>query len=262
SAFHVTLRTYHHPTENRDFFAPDTEATVESNLPIADVSGLENYSRPHPKLRRLDPALAAALATTKNGSAPDGSGDYFGNDFRNAYAPNTALSGAGQMVGLLEFDGFYAKDIAAYAAGNGRTNIVIQTILTNGVSGTPGYSGIADANVEVSMDIEMAKAIAPGLAKVVVYEGNTANDVLNLMLASSGTVKNLSCSWGWSGGPTTTTDNIFTAMAVQGQSFFNASGDSDAFPPGYVDNSANATVPSSSPYITQVGGTTLTMNGS
>jgi hypothetical protein len=264
-AFHITLRTYRHPAEARDFFAPDVEPSVDMGLPVADIQGLSDYSRPHPKFHRLDATQAAVRATPKSGSAPDGSGAYFGNDFRNAYAPNVTLTGAGQIVGLLEFDGFYSNDIAAYAAaaGGGRTSIVIQTVLTNGVSGIPGYSGISGANVEVSLDIEMAMAIAPGLAKVVVFEGNQPNSVLNSMLTFSNTVKNLSSSWGWSGGPSTTTDNIFKTMQGVGQSYFNASGDSDAFTTGAgsvngVDNTSLDNAPSSSPYITQVGGTTLT----
>jgi subtilase family serine protease len=126
-----------------------------------------------------------------------------------------------------------------------------------GVSGTPGYSGISGANDEVSLDIEMAIAMAPGLAKVVVYEGGSLqNDVLNTMVAASNTVRNLSCSWTWGGGPSTTTDSIFTNMAAVGQSFFQASGDSDAY-----SGSTSSDYPSDSPYITSVGGTTLTMNG-
>jgi hypothetical protein len=264
-AFHITLRTYRHPTEARDFFAPDVEPSVDMGLPVADIQGLSDFSRPHPEFHRLNAAQAAARATPKDGSAPDGSGAYFGDDFRNAYVPGTTLTGAGQMVGLLEFDGFYSNDIAAYAvaAGGGRTNIVIQTVLTNGVSGIPGYSGISGANEEVSLDIEMAMAIAPGLATVVVFEGNQANSVLNSMLTFSNTVKNLSCSWGWSGGPNTTTDNIFKSMQAVSQSFFKSSGDSDAFTTGAssvngVDNTSLDDAPSSSPYITQVGGTTLT----
>jgi len=257
SAFHVTLRTYHHPTENRDFFAPDTEPTVESNLPIADVSGLQNYSRPHPKFHFVPNSLSP-----RAGSAPGS--EYMGNDFRNSYVPGTTLDGSGQMVGLVQFDGFYASDITAYESVAGRTNIPLQVVKLDGFSGTP-TTGANTGNPEVSLDIEMAMSMAPALARIVVFEGNPnnfiPNDVLNSMAASN-TVKNLSCSWGWSGGPTTTTDNIFKMMAADGQSFFDASGDSDAFPPGYVDNSASTTVPSSSPYITQVGGTTLTMNGS
>jgi len=265
-AFHITLRTYRHPSEARDFFAPDTEPTVAAALPVADIQGLSDFSRPHPKFHRLDATQAAAAP--KGGTSPDGVGAYFGDDFRNAYASDTTLTGAGQMVGLLEFDGFYANDIAAYAAaaGGGRTNIVIQTVLTNGVSGTPGYSGIKDADVEVSLDIEMAMAIAPGLAKIVVFEGSKQNDVLNSMLAFGSTVKNLSSSWGWNLGPSTTTDNIFKSMQAAGQTYFNASGDSDAFTTGAssvngVDRTSLENAPSSCPYITQVGGTTLAMSG-
>jgi len=265
-AFHVTLRVYRHPTEARDFFALDTEPSIPANLPVIDVEGLSDYSRPHPKLRKTD----ATVAAPKAGSAPDGSGDYFGNDFRNAYAPGVTLTGTGQMVGVLEFDGFYSSDIAAYAteAGNGRTNIVIQTVLLDSYNGVP-TKGRNSGNDEVSLDIEMAMAMAPGLSKIISFEAGPyglPNDVLNSMLTFSNTVKQLSCSWGWSGGPTNTTDNIFKSMEAVGQSFFNASGDSDAFTAGAgsvngVDNPFLDNAPSSSPYITQVGGTTLTMNG-
>jgi subtilase family serine protease len=55
-------------------------------------------------------------------------------------------------------------------------------------------------------------------------------------------------------------------MAAQGQSFFNAAGDSDAFTTGSysvngVDNPSINNAPSSCPYITIVGGTTLTTTG-
>jgi len=137
-ALSLTLRTYRHPAEARDFFAPDVEPSVDAALPMVDVQGLSNLARPRPKLHQMD-AARLANARPQDGSAPDGSGAYFGNDFRNAYAPDTTLTGAGQEVGLVEFDGFYASDIAAYAAaaGNGRTNIVIQTVLLDGYNGVP-----------------------------------------------------------------------------------------------------------------------------
>jgi len=256
-AFQVRLRVYRHPKEARDFFAPDSEPSVPENLPVADISGLDNYSRPHPKLVRQSLTVSPHV-----GSAP--TGGYLGNDFRAAYVPGTALDGSGQMVGLLQFDGFYSNDIVAYANLANRTNIPpIQTVLIDGFSGTP-TTGPNSGNPEVSLDIEMAMAMAPALAKIILFEGNPnnliPNDVLNTMAASN-TVKNLSSSWGWSGGPTTTTDNIFKNMAAQGQTFFNASGDSDAFPAGFVDDPNQTTTPSSSPYITQVGGTTLNTSG-
>jgi subtilase family serine protease len=263
-AFHITLRTYRHPTEARDFFAPDTEPRVDAALPVADILGLSNFGRPHPKRIKSK----QAHAKPKNGTAPDGSGDLFGNDFRNAYVPGTTLTGAGQTVGLLEFDGFFAIDIFNYAneAGNGRTNIVIQTVLLDDYDGTAS-TGPDGGEGEVELDIEMAMAIAPGLTKIVSYEAGengNQNDILNAMLANSNVV-NLSCSWGWYG-PSTTTDGIFLLMDAAGQTFFNASGDDQAVTPGAnsangVDNPNLPNAPSSDPYITQVGGTTLTMNG-
>jgi subtilase family serine protease len=265
-ALHITLHTYQHPTEARLFFAPDTEPTVAADLPVADIQGLSDFSRPHPRFKKMD----VTKILSKNGSAPDGSGSYFGNDFRNAYASGTTLTGAGQEVGLLQFDGFYSNDIAAYAAsaGGGRANIPIQTVLLDGYDGVP-TTGANSGNTEVSLDIEQAMAMAPGLARIVVFEGGpngSPNDILNSMLSFSNTVKQLSSSWGWSEGPSTTTDAIFKNMSGAGQSFFNASGDSDAFTTGAssangVDNPSLDNAPSSSPYITQVGGTTLTMNG-
>jgi hypothetical protein len=263
-AFHIKLFRYHHPSENRDFFAPDTEPAVDASLPVADVQGLSNLGRPSPKFVRK----SVKAARNKSGSAPDGSGEYFGNDFRNAYAPGVTLTGAGQSVALFEADGFYAADISYYAsnAGNGRANIAIQTVLVDSFSGIP-TTGSDSGNPEVSLDIEMAMSMAPGLSTIVVVEGNPnnyiPNDILSGMLATSSTVKILSSSWGWTNGPSTTTDNIFTNMAAVGQSFFNASGDSCAFTAGSnsvngVDNIQSYNAPSDSPIITQVGGTTLT----
>ena len=264
-AFHVTLQVYRHPAEARDFYAPDVEPSVDANLPIADISGLNSYGLPRPKNVKKNPSDATSLGT---GSGSGGT--YMGNDFRAAYLPGVTLTGSGQMVGLVQFDGFYASDIASYEAAAGLPTVPIQTVLLDSFSGVP-TTGANSGNIEVSLDIEMAVSMAPGLSEIVVFEGNPntgyflPNDVLNAM-ANSNNISQLSCSWGWSGGPTNTTDTIFKKMAAQGQSFFTASGDSDAFTTGAsstngVDNPSLANTPASSPYITTVGGTTLTTTG-
>ena len=259
-AFHITLRTYHHPTEARDFFAPDTEPSVALQLPVVDVSGLNNFALPRPKHLKMSPADLALNASPRLGSAPGGG--YMGNDFRAAYLPDVNLTGAGQMLGLVQFDGFYDSDIAAYETAAGLPAVPIQTVLLDGYDGAPS-SGTNDGNLEVSLDLEMAISMAPGLSNIIVFTAGPngfQNDILNAMAASN-QVKQLSCSWGWPGGPSTTTDAIFKLIAAQGQSFFNASGDSDAFAPGQLDDPLGSGAPSSSPFITQVGGTTLTTSG-
>jgi uncharacterized repeat protein (TIGR01451 family) len=268
-AFQVKLNTYRHPREARDFFATDTDPSVPAGLAIQDISGLDSYRRPHPHLKasQLSAAPSAVSkgtvsiqpANTKphTGSGPVGS--YMGNDFRNAYIPGSALNGAGQSVALVQFDGYYASDIVAYETLTGRTNIPLQNVLIDGFSGAPTGNG---GEVEVSLDIEMALSMAPALSKIIVYEGDPynfhPNDLLN-KIATDDAANQISCSWGWTGGPTATTDGIFQQMALQGQSFFTASGDSDAYPAGTVDDPFGFGTPSDSAYVTSVGGTTLTM---
>ena len=260
-AFNIVLRTFKHPTEARDFYAPDSEPTVDVQVPIVDVSGLNNYILPQPKSLKLGPAPGVSNPVAHSGSGPGGT--YLGKDFRAAYLPGVSLTGAGQTLGLVQFDGFYPSDISAYESTAGLPQVPLQTVLLDGYSGVPTV-GSRSGSPEVSLDIEMAVSMAPGLSKILVFEAGPnglQNDILSAM-ATHTEAKQLSCSWGWSGGPSTTTDNLFKELAAQGQSFFSASGDSDAFPAGAVDDPSQANAPSSCPYITVVGGTSLTTAGS
>ncbi|HZT22215.1 MAG TPA: protease pro-enzyme activation domain-containing protein [Verrucomicrobiae bacterium] len=252
-AFQITLRTYRHPTEARDFFAPDSEPTVPANLPVVDIQGLSDYGRPRPLLHPAQPAQVKALS----GSGPNGY--YVGNDFRNAYVPGCALDGTGQAVGLVEFSSYYMVDITNYEKAIGMTRYVP---LNNVILSHPAPS--AANNAEVALDIEMAIAMARNLLQVIVYEeGRNNQNTLLSRMANDNLAKQLSCSWTWSGGPNATTDNLFKQMAAQGQSFFQAAGDDDAYTgANTLDNASLAVAPVDSTNLTTVGGTTLTMNGS
>ncbi|MGA2247936.1 MAG: immunoglobulin domain-containing protein, partial [Verrucomicrobiota bacterium] len=247
-ALHLTLNSYPHPTELRSFYAPDREPSLNLSVPILHIGGLDNYALPKPHLQ------AARIASGQNarpnsGSGP--SGTYMGKDFRAAYVPDTTLSGSGQAVGLLEFDGYTASDITYYENSAHLPNAPLQNVLLDGFSGNPTGEG---GEVEVSLDMEVAISMATNLSAVIVYEaGPDGNwyDILNRM-ANDNLAKQLSCSWYIpGGGADPVADQIFQQMAAQGQSFLNASGDSDACT-GLID------FPGDSPYITQVGGTTLT----
>jgi len=246
-AFHVTLRTYAHPQDQRLFYAPDADPSLDLATPVLHISGLDNYSRPQPRL------LANAPHSTPNaGSGP--AGTYMGSDFRAAYAPGVPLTGAGQTVGLLEFDGYTAADITYYESNASLPSVTLTNVLLDGFNGLLTGDG---GEVEVSLDIEVAIAMAPGLSQVMVYEagpGGDWHDILNRM-ATDDQARQLSCSWYiGGGGPDPVADQIWEQMAAQGQSFFNASGDTGAYL-GPID------FPGDSPYITQVGGTTLTTDG-
>ncbi len=246
-AFQVTMRTYRHPKENRMFYAPDAEPSVDVAAPILHVSGLDNFELPHPKLK-IEPAAQTAGMTPNAGSGPGNA--YLGNDFRAAYVPGVSLNGAGQTVGLLQFDGYYSSDIAAYESLAGLPSVTLVNVPVDGGVSTPGSD-----NGEVSLDIEMVISMAPGISKIIVYEAPNPSpwpDLLNRM-ANDNLAKQISCSWG-GGSVDPTSEGIFKQMASQGQSFFNASGDSDAF-------TGSITFPSDSTNITQVGGTTLTTTG-
>jgi hypothetical protein len=243
--FHLTMRVYRHPREARDFYAPDVEPSVDLGVPILHVSGLDNYSLPHPN-SKLRPAGATANATPNSGTGPGGT--YRGSDFRTAYVPGTSLTGTGQTVGLLQFDGFYASDIATYASQAGLPSIPVTVVPIDGGVSTPG-----SGNSEVCLDIEMVMSMAPGVTNIYVFEAPNPSPwvhLLNAMATNTPLSMQLSCSWG-GGPPDAIAEGFFKQMAVQGQSFFNATGDSDAFT-GSID------FPSDSTNITEVGGTTLT----
>ena len=255
--FHLTMRVYQHPTEARTFYAPDVEPSLDLAVPVLNICGLNNYTLPHPKQLIRKPISKAKNATPNTGSGTNGA--YWGYDFRAAYVPGvTDLTGAGQAVGLLEFDGYYTNDITKYETENGLPSVTLTNVLLDGFDGKP-TRGRNSGNSEVALDIEMAISMAPGLSKVIVYEAGPngiADDVLSSM-ASTNEAKQLSCSWSFGVlGPDPTADQLFQQMAAQGQSFFDASGDCDA-----ISGSTTNDFPSDDPYITQVGATTLTTTG-
>jgi len=237
---HVNMTAWEHPTRGR-FYAPDRDPSLDVDVTVLDISGLDNFVLPRPMDLKAKPLASAPMTT---GTGPDGL--FFGGDFRAAYAPSVALTGTGQTVGLFELDGFYAADVTANFQEAGLPAVPVSTVLLDGFSGSPGGN-----NIEVILDIMMAGFMAPG-ASVIVYEGTNWDDVLNRM-ATDNIAQQLSCSWMFY--PIdATTEQIFTQMIAQGQSFFTAAGDSGAYTNGTWP-------PSDDPNVTSVGGTALTTAG-
>jgi subtilase family serine protease len=238
---HINMTVWEHAVRGR-FIAPDRDPWLDVDVEVLDITGLDNFVLPRPMNVKATPMTSAVPFVS--GSGP--SGLFLGNDFRAAYAPGVALTGAGQTIGLFEMDGFFAADVTANFKQAGLPPVPVQTVLLDGFNGSPG-----DANLEVILDIMMAGYVAPG-ANIIVYEGYNWNDVLNRM-ATDNTAQQLSCSWVFS--PiNATTEQIFKQMIAQGQSFLQASGDSGAY------HSA-ISPPADNPNVTVVGGTALSTNG-
>ena len=248
-AFRVRLRTYPHPTEYRRYFAPDSEPSVQADIPILDISGLDNYLEPSPQANIVPlEDLQKAQAEDWTGSGIHGT--FLPSDIRTAYASDVTADGTGQSVGLLEFDGFYAADIHYYEKLAGLRRTTLREVAL------PGFSGPGKNNGEVSLDVEMAIAMAPGLSSIIVYEapqiGSFSGQFNSLLLrmAEDDAAAQLSSSWNPPSGPSLTRDQIFQQMAAQGQTFFQASGDDGAYTNGVHQRADN-------PYVTIVGGTSL-----
>jgi len=248
SAFHVTLGVYQHPTEGRTFYAPDREPTVELDVPLLHISGLDNYTLPRAKnIRSAQPPNAMSKTT---GSGPGG--DFIGSDMRAAYYGSGSLKGTGQAVGLFEYAGYEISDVKNFFVQVKQPlKVPVHGVSLNGVSLSCPPKSCDDS--EQVLDIEMAISMAPGLKGVIVYVGSSDVSIFNKM-ASDNLAKQLSCSWGWSDDESSL-DPIFKEMAVQGQSVFVATGDSGSSTPG------NVVWPADDPYITAVGGTDLTTTG-
>ena len=248
-ALHVHIGIYPHPTEARNFYAPDAEPALDLEVPVLAIAGLGDFSRPHPASLHARPVAQQPDAGSESGSL------YVGLDFRAAYAPGVTLTGAGQSVGLVEFDTYYASDISKYlalpAGGLAGTSVTLTNVVIDGPLGPPG-----DGNTEVALDIDMAICMAPGLSSVMVYEapnnGSSAtSDDLFTQMATDNLARQLSCSW--TGFADATIHQVFQEFAAQGQSFFTASGDDGA----YVNPQNPASPPSDDSYVTSVGGTSF-----
>ena len=197
--------------------------------------------------------------------------------YASTFGLPTVLTGTAASVTVIPLDGF------------------LQVPLTS--TDAPTEVTLTDAQTEVTLDIDMVLALAPAATGVYVYEDNgvlpinqdgttnttfdpvapitiftrMAND-LNPNGSKTPLVQVISCSWGIAESvedPTTIQeeDVLFQQMAAQGQSLFCASGDNgayDLYDPSTTDITTGVEVtapevdnPSSQPYATGVGGTTL-----
>ncbi|KUN53008.1 hypothetical protein AQJ46_50625 [Streptomyces canus] len=250
---------------------------------VHHLSGSDSVTGPHPRTvapRTYTPAMCSDFtdAAAQAGFA-DGT-DYYspGKLAANYGMTSSATAGAGQTVAVFEMENADPNSIATYQSCVGtNTSVSYRYVDTTAGSGTPagtdqdGYG----VGTETALDIEDLIGLVPG-ASIIDYQGPDADNatdqnVLDVyqQMVTDDQAQVISTSWGECepvmAGATASAENaIFQEAAAQGQSIVAASGDSgssDCAPA--TGSTANAVDdPASQPYVTGVGGTTMTGTGS
>lgn len=186
---------------------------------------------------------------------------------RKAYNLGDSLSARDQIMGVVELDGYIKSDIEAYAKHAGLPQPTLTDIY---VGGYDGRIIDKDAQVEVTMDIQLMHAIAPDAKEIRVFATENDsdglmslwNEIANPSLGDKALVKTISCSWGiaeryMSPSELYAEHKLFQQMAAQGQTVFAAAGDDGAYDDG---KHLGTDDPASQPYVVGVGGTSLYTN--
>jgi hypothetical protein len=224
-------------------------------------------ARPHVVTGGPQPCVAAAAtAPVDHAYTVDQIASAYG--FSELYAAGD--TGAGTTIALYELEPDDLADIAAFQACYG-THASVSYVTVDGGAGRGAGGG------EAALDIENTIGLVPG-AKVLVYQGPNSNsgapgsgpyDIFSSII-NQDRAQVVSVSWGECeaslGASDAAAENtLFEQATVQGQSIVAAAGDSgaqDCDLPGAVPRTHTAVDdPASQPYVTGVGGTSLTALG-
>jgi subtilase family serine protease len=268
-AMHIVLGLYQHPTEARSFYAPGSEPSLDLAVPIIAISGLDNFTLPGNRLRVLEQispgqseaGLGArpkqARTSRDGGSYPGGVGLFMGSDFRHAFASDTALTGTGQAVAVLEWNSLTPNDIAQYKSTTRLPNVPVTEVRV-GVS-----QNLNNGDAEVPLDVDMVLSMAPGVSEIIVVHGSDYDSLLTEVAnPTQGEPRPLQIGCSIFGNADNNTPNCLARLALQGQSYFYASGDIGAYP---VEPAAGGVYLTGmgptdvQPYMVQVGGTHMVM---
>jgi len=201
------------------------------------------------------------------------------NSIYGAPAASRATQGSDVKAAVFELSAYQASDVNTWAKtfyGPGYTPKLSNVNVDGGplnpvcpagdtcVPAAQGYAG----DIEVVADIQQTLAVAKD-SHVIVYNapndesGQTELDEYTA-IANQDTADTVSSSWGTCENDVTAAyveaeNTIFEQMAMQGQSFFASSGDTGAFGCIRIDGTTivNQSDPSSQPWVTSVGGTSL-----
>jgi subtilase family serine protease len=255
--------------------ASDVQAVVGLNglsHPLA-VPLRPTVDRHHAVSRKPDAAAAAPCAAASSAASQQGA--YTVNQVASAYDFNGVYGagdqGQGITVGLYELEPNLPSDIASYESCYG-ISTKVSYVEVDGGSGSGAGSG------EAALDIEQIIGFAPRV-HLIVYQGPNSNgdspgdgsyDVL-ATIVSDDAAKVVSSSWGQCEVVEGATDahgesTLLEEAAAQGQTLVQAAGDDGSEDCFGETATGDLTVavddPGSQPFMTDVGGTSMSAAGS
>ena len=265
AAFGVSLGVYE---EGEDQFRSyDGAMSVPVSLAdkIQSVGGLDARRVPRRRPARQRPGAQAI-------SPRDATSGFLPTELAALYRFPPGANGAGQTIGLIELGGGYVPGDLALAFG--AMGLPVPEIVVYGVDGAtnnPGVPGNEIADLEVSMDIEVAGGMANG-AKLVVYfvpDYHQYYFLPALMAAVNDDTNNpavISISDGWAESQWTSADintvnSELQKAAAKNITVLAACGDYLA-PDAVGDNKVHVSFPASSPWVIGCGGTSISVSGS
>ncbi|MDQ2787891.1 MAG: protease pro-enzyme activation domain-containing protein [Chloroflexota bacterium] len=280
-AFNVTIADYR-DASGVVYFANDVTPAVPQSIAarIDGILGLDSaeagkhagfLAPPEPPRASVTPNSGTGCSAATTFAASHAT--YLPNQYATAYnldALHTAgFHGENQTIALFEASDYHDTDPAAFQSCFNTAVPLTRVLVDGGPTGSNQYSDIG----EVDGDIETLVGQATHLANVLVYETPNTDQgyidayakIANDNLASAVSTSWYQCEPYLSTARKNAENTAFQQMAIQGQSIFAAAGDYGStsclqFTPTTHKHDLSLDDPSSQPYVTGVGGTTLTIN--
>jgi subtilase family serine protease len=267
NAFQMEIHSYN--IEGETHFAPATMPSIPAALSgiVGGFRGLNDF--------RLKPGLKRHPAYTVNGASTHflAPGDLY-TIYNIAALHSIGIDGTGQSIAILGQTDLILTDIDLYRSNFGLPAINLQQVLVPN-TGDPGV-GVSGDLAESDLDLQVSGAVAPNATIIFVYAGFTGGGegvgsstlyAIDNVVAPVISVSYGNCEF-YSGNPETgslaTQDLVYKQAASEGISFFNSSGDYGPATCDVNDTEEHVTsavlglavdYPSSSAYVTSVGGT-------
>jgi kumamolisin len=258
-AFGVELKLYA-TEDNKRFRGREGNVFVPDELHgiIEAVFGLDDRPAAKPHLRKL----SISDLPTKQRSSKRQPKPLRVRDVAKLYGFPARLDGSGQTIGMIELGGGFRKhDLDLFFKELGVKSPAIAAVGVHGATNDPGHEQLEDG--EVTLDLEIAGALAPKAKYVVYFAPNTnAGFLAALNAAIHDDIRNpgiISISWGgpeltWTAASRKEVDYALQAAAAMGVTVIAAAGD-DGASDGVDDGKPHVDFPASSPHVLACGGT-------